>query len=133
MQQSDRIALGIFTGIAIVGLLYVTSEEGEDHKKPRRKRRTLMPDRTHSRDGFVADGSLDFKETEVNSVSPSLSANIDSIKSRSSGTNSVSKSRTSSEIFKSTLPSKSLIRKYPDHYYTLSKKNQWKFRHQEAF
>jgi hypothetical protein len=81
----------------------------------------LTPAREESRESV--------ESTKVEKVSlPSLSTKIPSTISRSWETLPSGKFLTSRKIDNSTIPSNAFIRKYPPHYYNLSKKSQWKYR-----
>lgn len=105
-------------------IAYSLSDEDSNHRRLRR--RTLIKDRTGARD--LSESSESNKNTEK-LKSPSFSDNAVSTISRSSDSNLRSKFLTSKNTGSCTTPSNNLvIRKYPEKYYTLSKKAQWKFR-----
>lgn len=118
--------LGIGAAIG-VSYLFLSEEKNKAKRnyKVRRTRNEILPG---SRD--LEENLLGVKITDEKVSSPIFSANIDSTKARSSGIISGSNSRTSKMTFSSTRPSKGEEErnKYPIHYYSLNKKQQWKFR-----
>lgn len=125
----------ILLGVSVVG---VGSLVVYDHLKSRRRLtvktvgRSRTKVRKDSRD--LSDALIESDNKKVEKVStPNSRAKMASIESRSSSNVLLLKPRTSKVIGNDKRPlnnSFSTIRKYPSSYYSLNKKQQWKFRKQ---
>jgi len=127
MNENEKILVFLGCTVLLVGIVSALGELGTQKRLPSlERRRTRINDRTGSRDSSGSDGGI--KKVE-NESSPKYFTKPSSTMSRSTGAEANSKFFTSMKTGKLKTPSNILaIRKYPEDYYTLSKKAQWKFR-----
>jgi len=126
MTNSEQTALILF-GLTIGGLALWANSDDQKKASGLTRRRTRTRDLTPTREGLEINCR---GKKEVKEFSPNFSATTVSTISRSSGIEPCSKSLTSRKTETSKIPEISDIRKYPSTYYSLNKKQQWKFRKQ---
>lgn len=130
-MTSQEKALWTLLGLAgAVGLfVYLVSDDTKKNQRSEGNLRTRTNVRTGSRDLSDNLGS----KIEEKEFSPNLSTKIELTRSRSLVSEPISRPWTSNKISTPIIPLKNAdIRKYPDYYYKLSKKSQWKFRKQNC-
>lgn len=140
-KEQNEIIPVILGAIGVIGFLYLISSDENPHRKaPRRPRReknsfediSLALEESSPRETIQSEAVRSLVETTLKGVSPSILNNSDSIKSLRVKYPSSERFLTSKKTFTSITPESVScevnIRKYPDEYYNLSKKAQWKYR-----